>query len=199
LRIKHILLATFFIGLVNLINAQSKDVYTIKGQVKIVTENGEAKPTSACLRIKSIRKGTCTKERGCFKIDSVKSGEYKLEVVGLGFDIFDTIINVTRDITPMEILLLAKCEIDRETAINDIKSLKPRLLLIGGIAPTYIPDKEQFENKYGVKYDDYGCVAPPIECIEQYNYEVFKYLDDKFGKSWKDEVNESVVGIDKWK
>jgi hypothetical protein len=199
LRIKHILLATFFIGFINVINAQSEKVFSISGQVKIASENGESKPTSACLRIESIKKETCTKERGTFRIDSVKYGDYRLEVVGFGCNPFDTIITVSGEINKMEVILFAKCEINRNTAINDIKLHKPRLLIIGGIAPTYIQNRELFENKYRIKYDDLGDIPPPRECIEQYNYQVFEYLDKKFGQAWKDEVNENVVGIGKWK
>ncbi len=199
MKIRLIVLSIFFSGLAILANAQPKDLYTIKGHVKIATGNGDTKPISACLGIKSIKKGTCTEENGYFRIDSIKPGKYKLDVVGLGFETFDTIINVTRDISAFEILLIAKCEIDRETAIDDIKSLKPRLLLIGGIAPTDIANKELFEKKYKVHYEDFGCVAPPNECIEQYNFEIFKYLDEKYGESWRSEVNENVIGIEKWK
>ncbi|MCW3788916.1 hypothetical protein [Plebeiibacterium sediminum] len=159
---------------------------------------GDVIPTNACLRISSIKKGTCAKEGGYFSIDSVQSGAYKLEVVGLGFDKFDTIINVTSNMETIEIILLEKCEVDRETAISDIKLNKPRLLLVGGIAPTYIANKEVFENKYNIQYEDLGCVAPPQECIEQYNLEIFEYLDEKYGEVWRSEVNENVIGIEKW-
>jgi len=181
----------------NVINAQSEEIFSIGGQVKIASEKGKYKPTSACLRIRSIKKATCTKEGGNFRIDGVKCGKYQLEVVGLGLIPFDTIISVSGNI--MELLLVANCKINYTTAINDIKIRKPRLHTIGGVAPANINDKAMFESKYGVKYNDLGDIPPPLECIEQYNFKIFEYLDSRFGKFWRDEVNDRVIGIKKWK
>jgi hypothetical protein len=184
---------------IDVITALDLKLYTIKGQVKLNVERPT--PTSACLSLsnKSIDKRTCTRERGTFVIDSVNAGLYSLQVNGYGSKNIDTLIEIKGTSKIIELELLVQCEINSSVAKFDIKNSKPRLLVNGGIAPAYIPNKDLFEKKYGVKYDDMGDVPPPHECLKQYNTEVFKYLDSKFGESWKAEISSEVVGFEKSK
>ena len=199
MKIEHILSVLLFLLLVNIISAQDLKLYTIKGQVKLNVE--KPTPASACLSLsnKSIDKRTCTREKGTFFIDSVKAGLYSLEVNGYGTKNIDTLINIKGTNKIIELEFFVQCEINSSVAKYDIKNNRPRLLVNGGIAPVYIPNKELFEKKYGVIYDDMGDVPPPHECLKQYNNEVFKYLDLKFGKSWNAEVSKEVIGFEKSK
>jgi hypothetical protein len=69
------------------------------------------------------------------------------------------------------------------------------LLLSGGIAPVYSPKEDKFEQKYMVKYHDFGDVAPDIKCITTYNKVIFQFLDKKFGKSWRKDARNDVIGL----
>ena len=54
----------------------------------------------------------------------------------------------------------------------------------------------EFESKYGVKYEVYGTIAPAFGCAIQYNETVFKFLDDTYGKAWREVVRKDVAGLE---
>ena len=73
------------------------------------------------------------------------------------------------------------------------------LIIVGGISPVYVFGQERFKKKYGVGYNDFGDI---IECsfqeMKAYNYTVFEWLTDKYGKKWQKDVRKDVEGFDKW-
>ncbi|SFA54091.1 hypothetical protein SAMN04488511_11312 [Pedobacter suwonensis] len=77
----------------------------------------------------------------------------------------------------------------------DIKKGKPKFLIQGGIVSTRIKGQELFEQKYGVVYQDLGCVGPSAIRIEDYNKVVASFMDKKYGKAWRKEVRKDVQGI----
>ncbi|MFF5380428.1 hypothetical protein [Pedobacter suwonensis] len=77
----------------------------------------------------------------------------------------------------------------------DIKKGKPKFLIQGGIASIRIKGQELFEQKYGVVYQDLGCVGPSAIRIEDYNKVVASFMDKKYGKAWRKEVRKDVKGI----
>ncbi|MFC1224233.1 hypothetical protein ACFE6N_10525 [Pedobacter sp. BG31] len=77
----------------------------------------------------------------------------------------------------------------------DIKKGKPKFLIQGGIASIRIKGQELFEQKYGVVYQDLGCVGPSAIRIEDYNKVVASFMDKKYGKAWRKEVRKDVQGI----
>ncbi len=87
------------------------------------------------------------------------------------------------------------CEKSRIEARNDLKNKKVCFVIQGGIAPIYVVGQEAFEKKYKVSYFDLGCLMPSTLCIEHYNEEVAKYLDQIYGKSWRKEVRKDVKGV----
>lgn len=177
----------------------NSDYFSIKGKVKLLAGLELTIPIEAYVTIKSANKFVIADSLGNYKIDSLKSGIYIIAVHGFGYQETDTTINVSKSISDLDLLIIAECEINKDIAQHDIDKNKPRLLLSGGIAPVIYSDQDKFEKKYGVKYYDYGCVTPSYECIEQYNKEIFKYLDNKFGKSWRREVRKDVIGFKRWK
>lgn len=179
--------------------SQSSGYFSISGRIKLLSGLELTTPIEAYLTIKSVNKFVITDSLGNYKIDSLKSGIYKIAVHGFGYQETDTTINVSKSITDLDLLIIAECEINKDIAKRDIDKNKPRLLFSGGIAPVIYSDQDKFEKKYGVKYSDYGCVTPSYECIEQYNKEIFKYLDNKFGKSWRREIRKDVIGYKRWK
>ena len=87
------------------------------------------------------------------------------------------------------------CEKSKIEARNDSKNNKVCFVIQGGIAPVYVVGQEAFEKKYKVSYFDLGCLMPTTLCIEHYNAEVTKYLDQIYGKSWRKEVRKDVKGL----
>ena len=87
------------------------------------------------------------------------------------------------------------CEVGRKLAEKDINENKPKLLLVGGIAPMVFANQKMFEEKYGISYHDYGDVYPHLDCITIYNKLIFEYLDNQFGPQWRNEVRKDVVGL----
>lgn len=188
-----LLFISFFIA--SFTYSQESNFYSIHGQVKLSVGLETTIPINAMVMIKSANKYAMTDSLGSFRFDSLAVGAYRMLVQGFGYNKIDTLITITDSNKSLDLLLFADCEINKVTAQSDIKENKPRLLIIGGIVPTIYPDQHLFESKYGVKYDDYGDTPPPQECVEQYNREIFEYLDKKFGKSWRKEVRKDVVGL----
>ncbi|RVU01971.1 hypothetical protein EOD41_08445 [Mucilaginibacter limnophilus] len=85
--------------------------------------------------------------------------------------------------------------VGKARALHDISNNTIKLLLIGGMRPKHFDDQERFERKYDITYYTYGCVFPRGEKIRAYNAEVFKYLDNKYGKDWRKETRPDVIGL----
>lgn len=184
---------SFFLS--SLTYCQKTDLYSIRGQVKLLVDFETTIPINAFVMIESAKKYSIADSLGVFSLDSLKAGEYRLIVQGFGYNKIDTLISISDANENLNLLLYADCEINKNLAQKDINTNNPRLLIIGGIVPTFYPDQHLFERKYGIKYDDFGDVPPPKECVEQYNREIFDYLDKNYGKSWRREVRKDVVGL----
>lgn len=134
---------------------------------------------------------------GEFRFSDLKSGEYKIRFI-CSYGELDTIIKIENEnIKDLNIAFISDCEIDAEIAKLDLKNKSPKLLIYGGIAPTEVYGQEKFEEKYGVEYFSYGCIAPAYECVLEYNQVIFDFLTGKYGKKWRREVRKDVVGIKK--
>lgn len=74
-----------------------------------------------------------------------------------------------------------------------------KLLLQGGIAPVVYVGQEQFAKRYGVDYDDFGCISNCSEAqMAKYNTAIMDCLTMKYGKKWQDLIREDVPGLDKY-
>jgi len=83
--------------------------------------------------------------------------------------------------------------------LKDISNNKIRLLLSSGEAPSVFIGQEFVEDKFNFKYDDFGCISPAKECIKLYNFEVFKFMDQQYGRRWRKKVRSDVVGLKEYK
>ena len=90
------------------------------------------------------------------------------------------------------------CDINAKTARKEVRKGNPRLISIGGLAPVYVFGQQKFENKFHIKYYDFGDSGPSESCALQYNLVVFAYLDKKYGKAWRNEVREDIIGLKKY-
>lgn len=74
---------------------------------------------------------------------------------------------------------------------------RPRLLIVGGIAPAEVVRQETFEQQYGIQYHSYGCISPSSAGTRAYNQWVFQYLDATYGRQWGKTVRADVMGLEK--
>ena len=144
---------------------------------------------------------------GAFRFKNVQSEHIHLSIRENGYYDYDTIIQLTSDKINLkfnlildstsyiqtEILLQA---INKEKAVNDIKIGMIKIFLPGGIvASSELPGDEAFEKKYGVWFMSLGCIRSSGDNYTDYNEQVFKYLDKKFGKEWKNEIRKDAIGF----
>ncbi len=104
--------------------------------------------------------------------------------------------------------IIAKTE--RHFAWNDdaysVKTAKEKwlsgdakLLLQDGIAPVVYIGQEEFAERYGVDYDDFGCIANCSGAqMAKYNTAIMDCLTARFGKGWRDSIRKDVPGLDKY-
>lgn len=132
---------------------------------------------------------------GRFRIPGIRPGRYQLQILGFGYDQVDTSVVVAPgEILRMDFTLSATCPFNAQ---EDINNEEPKLLLIGSIAPVIVRGQEHFERKYGVRYYDFGDIAPADACISKYNRTIFDYLDQHYGARWRNEVRDDVEFLSK--
>lgn len=86
-----------------------------------------------------------------------------------------------------------------KTAKGKWLSGEAKLLLQGGIAPVVYVGQEQFAKRYGIDYDDFGCIANCQDAqMAKYNTAIMDCLTVKFGKEWRDFIRKDVPGLDKY-
>jgi hypothetical protein len=191
-------IATYFLTLLaSLALAQSSDTFKISGTVISLNSNQPI----ADATIKFTRtKGVLSDSLGHFIIRGLAKGQHKLSFSAFGYDEKDTTITITQtDIDDFKFVVYTACNgfnsFNREKAIDDIKKGKPKLLLVGGIAPVVYTTDKDFEEKFGITFYDFGCTPDRQECMLAYNRTVFAYLDKKFGKKWRSEIRKDVEGL----
>lgn len=99
-------------------------------------------------------------------------------------------IKLTFVTTNTEAIEIAKFDIDKET---------PFIFLQSGITPIVYTTDSVFENKFKVYYYEQGCVGPDYELMKEYNYVIFNYLIDYYGKKWIREIRKDAIGLRQWK
>lgn len=113
-----------------------------------------------------------------------------LLVSSLSFSQTETILGCTKHIA-----IAAKMNFE-----EDLKNNSITIYLQGGIVSVIKNEDLVFQDKYGIRYHDSGCVAVgDFEYYKMYNHHVFAYLSEKFGERWKKELNSSAFGLDKQK
>lgn len=79
------------------------------------------------------------------------------------------------------------------------QSGEAKLLLQGGVASVVYAGQEQFSRKYGVDYDDFGCMAYCSDKqMAEYNTVIMDYLTVNYGSEWRKYVRKDVPGVDKY-
>lgn len=95
----------------------------------------------------------------------------------------------------LEISLMPDC---LYSSSKDIKQGKIKFLMaFNAFSPQLTKRDLAFEKKYKVEYYGYGegCTGIVMDCMETYNKAAAAFLDKKYGKSWRKEVNKGVPGL----
>ena len=92
-----------------------------------------------------------------------------------------------------------ECNEAVDLANIDINNGQPIILLAGGIAPVEFKTDVDFEKKFKVYFHDYGCIQPLEICMKKYNWKIFDFLNEKYGKKWQKEIRKDAVGFEQWK
>lgn len=192
---KKLFIVLFFSSLPIL--GQNKFAFSITGKLKISIESEIIVANRIMIQLTPGPYITTTDSLGNFSFDVVKAGSYKLELLEYEQSDSDLLRLEVKDkpITNIELVAKVFCNLNKRIAKSDVEQGIPKLLLIGGIAPVYLKDQEKTEKKYGFQYYDFGCTPPPKQCVLLYNQIVFKHLDEKFGKTWRNEVRSDVIGL----
>lgn len=187
------------IASLNLSAQNTQDSYFIKGEIKLSIEKELITPIHATIVIDRLNQVAVCDEAGKYEFKGLKSGKYKIKVLGFGYLPFDTtVVMKNMAIDNLNLIVFPDCNVNKEIAQRDIDKKRTRLLLQGGIVPVVYTNQHKFEKKYNVQYYDYGDDGvPAIECIEQYNKVVFDYLSKNYGSSWRKEIRHDVVGYEK--
>jgi hypothetical protein len=171
--------------------------YSIRGEVIANLGIGQFAISESTIFLSGTKDdGTSSNVNGEFSFNNLKIGKYKLEVFS-EYGLYDTLINIeNQDISGIKIVFYYNCEYNKESALRDIENRKPKLLIFGGIAPTFNVHQHKFEKKYKIEYLVFGDDGPPpYECVLEYNLTVFKSLTEKYGNKWRSEVRQDVVGL----
>ncbi|HVN47726.1 MAG TPA: hypothetical protein VMU30_02775 [Bacteroidota bacterium] len=129
---------------------------------------------------------------GRYRIDSIPFSQYHLTILGPGYITVDTEIKICY---PEPIIIDRILKVDHDTlhAEKDIKHQIPKLFLAGGIVPIVYSDDTLFENKFKIRYYDFGDTPPADAIIRKYNRTIFNYLDYKYGTEWRSFVRKDVL------
>lgn len=133
-----------------------------------------------------------TDNLGRYEIQNLTKGSYRLSIKRFDYD--TTFSLGDKKEKEIWVFLPGTCSVNEQIANLEIKQGQPRLLLIGGIAPAIVVGQEDFENRFNVKYYDFGCTPPDLKCVTDYNKVVFNYLDNAYGTKWRKRVRKDVIG-----
>lgn len=150
---------------------------------------------------------TDTDFEGNFSFEIRSTDSIKINVKGMAYHSFDTTIYNFQEISSLTIKIskdhlnqghFILSSFNKHSALQDIKNDEVKLLLPGGIisSPRLAGDAK-FEKKYNIKFLSQGCVRYPGENQTEYNQEIFKYLDEKYGSSWRKTIRNDVIGLPK--
>jgi hypothetical protein len=162
---------------------------------KVLLESGEKAFSQVTIMVKGQINGGIVDSLGYYEILNLSIGSsYNIFLLGFGYEQVEKRVTLKDTITNIDFTVIPNCDgYDEERALSDIKKGKPKLLLFGSIVPTANRNSDnRFEKKYRLKYYDFGCTPPAMECMKEYNTTVFKYLDDKYGKTWRKSVRQDV-------
>lgn len=174
--------------------SQEEKSYSISGYAYIKIGNDLFPSNNLALKLNPGNIYTETDSLGFFKFNNLRNNTYQLKYVydGSRNNKFEVIVK-DKSIDNFKIVYDSNCQFSKQKALEDIKNNSIKLLVIGGYAPVkYVTDKFQ-EKKFNFKYYIFGCLIENPQCIIQYNKTIFRFLDKKYGKQWRQEVRDDIT------
>ena len=87
----------------------------------------------------------------------------------------------------------------QEKLESDIKNNTVTLYILGGFAARVYEGDAEFQEKYRVKYHDFGCLAPVnLNFYKDYNLLVYAYLNVTHGTEWQSRIRPNSIGWENW-
>jgi len=191
---KLIILSFLFFN--TIFSQESTSNLSISGSVKILIGSELVTDKGLFITLQPGNEIASIDRHGTYRFFDLKNGEYTITVLDYNQspEKFKIILN-NKSIKDFDLIINAECEVNSEVAELDLKNGNQRLFLIGGIAPVAYNREGKFEKKYGFKYYDFGCISPALECVIKYNERIFKHLDEKFGRKWREDIRQDVIGL----
>lgn len=191
---KNLIFLIFLLS--SVITAQQNSGHELSGRLKIQVGAQVLSPENVLIELEGEDKSTTTDSQGNYCFENLENKKSDLKVFGYTYQPKSFSVNInSTSVENFDLKLKADCLVNGEIAKTDLKNSQPRLLLIGGMIPTIKSGQAEFEKKYDIVYSDFGCMQDPYECVKQYNEVVFTYLDKTYGKGWRKEVRDDVIGF----
>lgn len=153
-----------------------------------------------------------TDSSGYFKIENLTKKKYHLRFSFVGLKSRDTTIEFrTRPIDSLNILLpfyYDKEAYSSQQIQTEIQSGHPTLFGITETSELIQFTTSVFWEKYRVNFAVYEKdliqkgiqnLGAPLDTMFRFNQEIFKYLDQTFGKKWQKEAPAGIIGLEDWK
>lgn len=97
-------------------------------------------------------------------------------------------------------VVFAKIKTPEEKFAGDVSNGAIRIYTVGGLKPHDPAVTAAFQEKFGVTYHDFGCIAPGnMSYYYKYNVLVFQYLRETWGNDWQTHIKDNTIGLYKWK
>jgi hypothetical protein len=182
--------------------AQGKDFYNISPKFVLARTGTHVKPPFFDVIIKHDSLQTEAKDyRDTARnllIHKVRAGELAISVRPFGYKKIDTTLVINTDnLQPVILIPPSGClKFNKEKALTDLNTNKILLLMqMGEVSYDY-----QFDDIsraiYNINYYNFGCTMSEYrDCVYEYNYEIFKYLDQKYGCEWREFTHPYTVGF----
>ncbi len=162
---------------------------------KVISSITKEKPSDQIYIDELITKqGDLADSLGNFEIEYLEPNKnYIIKISVFGYKDQEFKIKTGKGILSKIFELKAECKYTKEQAEKDWKNGNPKLLIFGSIIPIGNSKADnKFEKKYNIKYFDFGCTPPIMECIKVYNERIFELMDKKYGKKWRKRVRSDV-------
>jgi len=139
----------------------------------------------------NVRYAAVADSLGRFLVSPVVPRTYGVTVRSIGHAVYQGTLTIRPGVTSTAtVLLSARCTLDSGSAMRDLQAGRPRLVFNEGIAPTALTIEDSaFQRRYRVRYEILGDSDPnAAECLAQNNRVVGRYLDGRYGHSWRAEA-----------
>jgi hypothetical protein len=141
--------------------------------------------------IRTTSLGATADSSGYYTINNIPEGNYEFSVTRLGYRPLTKNFELSSDSINYINIELEYGTHTASDAEKDIQNGTIRLYLFGW--PIYSSKYTDLAEKYGFEIGITGCY-PAI--VDPYNEVMYKYLESKFGKGWREEFEKEMIEIE---